>query len=136
MHSSERVVYAYDYSAASGAISNPRVFWTLDASAEPDGFAVDVDGYIWQAVYGLGKVLRISPAGELVGEIALPTRNVTCCAFEGTTLWITTAREGDGEGFPESAEKGGALYKVDVGIGGVEKKKFRLDEAVRKTLGL
>lgn len=87
-------------------------------------------------MYGDGKVLKISPGGELVGEIALPTRNVTCCAFAGTTLWITTASEGDKEGFPESAKNGGALYKVDVGIGGVEKNKFKLDEAAKKTAGL
>jgi sugar lactone lactonase YvrE len=136
VHSPERVIYAYDYTASSGAIANPRVFWTLATSSEPDGFAIDVDGYIWQAVYGDGKVLRISPAGELVGEIVLPTRNVTCCAFEGTTLWITTAAEGDKEGFPESARKGGALYRVEVGIGGVEKNRFRLDEAARKVAGL
>jgi sugar lactone lactonase YvrE len=82
VHSTEGIIYAYDFEAATGAVSNPRVFWKLDTGSDPDGFAIDVEGYIWQAVYGDSKVIRISPEGETVGEIILPTRNVTCCAFE------------------------------------------------------
>ncbi|KFZ13615.1 hypothetical protein V502_06523 [Pseudogymnoascus sp. VKM F-4520 (FW-2644)] len=138
VHSTEATIYAYDFDAATGAISNPRVFWKLDTGSEPDGFAIDVEGYIWQAVYGDGKVLRISPEGKTVGEIILPTRNVTCCAFAGEDLWITTASESaeNAKMYPESARNGGALYKINVGIRGVEKHKFKLAEETRKTVGL
>ncbi|KFY01483.1 hypothetical protein V490_00893, partial [Pseudogymnoascus sp. VKM F-3557] len=138
VHSTEATIYAYDFDAATGAISNPRVFWKLGTGAEPDGFAIDVEGFIWQAVYGDGKVLRISPEGKTVGEIILPTRNVTCCAFVGEDLWITTASESaeNAKKYPESARNGGALYKINVGIQGLEKHKFRLAEDVRKTVGL
>ncbi|KAL5351686.1 rRNA-processing protein cgr1 [Pseudogymnoascus australis] len=135
VHSTEATIYAYDFDATTGAISNPRVFWKLDTGSEPDGFAIDVEGYIWQAVYGDGKVLRISPEGKTVGEIILPTRNVTCCAFAGEDLWITTASESaeNAKTYPESARNGGALYKINVGITGVEKHKFKLTEETRKT---
>ncbi|KFY45949.1 hypothetical protein V494_00706 [Pseudogymnoascus sp. VKM F-4513 (FW-928)] len=138
VHSTEATVYAYDFDAATGAISNPRVFWKLDTGSEPDGFAIDVKGYIWQAVYGDGKVLRISPEGKTVGEIILPTRNVTCCAFVGEDLFITTASESaeNAKLYPESAKNGGALYKINVGITGVEKHKFKLTEETRKAVAL
>ncbi|KFY32489.1 hypothetical protein V493_00149 [Pseudogymnoascus sp. VKM F-4281 (FW-2241)] len=128
VHSTEATIYAYDFDAATGSISYPRVFWKLDTGSEPDGFAIDVEGYIWQAVYGDGKVLRISPEGKTVGEIILPTRNVTCCAFVGEDLWITTASESaeNAKLYPESARNGGALYKINVGIAGVKKHKFSL----------
>ena len=136
VHSSEQTIYAYDFDASSGAISNPRIFWKLDSKSEPDGFAIDTDGNIWQAVYGGGNVLKISPDGKVVGEIVLPTRNVTCCAFAGTTLFITTAKDEDEKTHPESAKNSGALYKVDVGIGGVAKHEFKLTGEVKQALGL
>ena len=80
--------------------------------------------------------MKISPEGKVLGQVSLPTRNISCCAFAGTTLWITTAEEDDPEANPESAKYGGALYKVDVGVEGVAKNKFKMGENVRKSLGL
>lgn len=131
-------IWAYDYDAATGVIANPKALWKLETGSGPDGFAIDSEGYIWQAIYGDGKVLRISPEGKLVGEVILPTRNITCCAFAGEDLWITTASESPENAvlYPESARNGGALYKINVGITGVEKHKFKLSEEHRKTAGL
>lgn len=88
-------------------------------------------GYIWQCIYGQGKVLRIATSGEnagkIVGEISLPTRYVTCPTFIGNELWITSAVEEDPEKHPESARYGGGLFKIDVGIGGFPRHKFKMD---------
>jgi sugar lactone lactonase YvrE len=125
-HSTERIIYAYDYEASTGAITNKRAFYTHDGPGEPDGFKIDVEGNLWQAVYGEACVLRISPEGKLIGKINLPTRNVTCPAFVGEDLFITTAAEEDAENHPESAKHGGGLFKVHVGIKGVGEHAFKL----------
>jgi sugar lactone lactonase YvrE len=121
-------IYAYDFDSSSGAISKRRVL--LDLKNEtyfPDGHAMDVQGNIWQACYGGSRVIRISPQGEVTGIVHLPTRNATCPVFVGTELFITSAKEDDPDKHPESAKNGGNLFKVEVGIKGMPKHKFRLD---------
>lgn len=119
-------VWAYDYEEASGDISNKRVFFELKGEGNPDGHAIDVHGNIWHALYGGGKVIRISPQGDITGEILLPTRNITCPVFAGTELFITTAKEDEPEKYPESAKYAGNLFRVDVGVRGPTRHKARL----------
>lgn len=126
-HSTEKRIIAFDYDALTGDISNERVFWQYDGPGDPDGFVLDTEGHIWQAVYGDSKVLRISPEGKIVGEITYPTRAISCPVFVGTELWVTTAAEED-EMEVESTRYGGSIFKVDVGIGGAKETKFKLDK--------
>ncbi|GAB1320510.1 rRNA-processing protein cgr1 [Madurella fahalii] len=124
-HSTARMVFAWDFAAEDGSLSNERVFYRHDGPGEPDGFRVDVDGNLWHAVYGEGRVLKISPEGRLVGEIILPTRNITCVEFVGEELFITTAGDDEGEG--ESKRLGGGVWRVNVGVRGTERFRFRLE---------
>lgn len=123
-HSSGRTVYAYDYSPSDGSVSNHRVFYRHEGPGEPDGHRIDKDGNMWHAVYGESRVLKLSPEGKLIGQINLPTKNITCCEFVGTELYITTANDDEGEG--RSKELGGALFRVDVGTTGLKAFKFKL----------
>ncbi|TVY79293.1 Regucalcin [Fusarium oxysporum f. sp. cubense] len=124
-HSNAREIYAFDFDTESGEISNKRVFYNHDGSGEPDGFRVDVDGFLWQAVYGEGRVIRIDPnTTKIVGEVKVPTNNTTCVHFVGTELVITTAEDDEGEG--SSRENGGHVFKVDVGIRGMRLNDFKL----------
>ena len=119
-------IFAFDFDAATGAISNRRVHFDLGEPLEPDGFAMDVEGCIWSAIYGGGKVVRISPEGTVIGQIDLPTRNPTCPAFVGTELFITSAKDDrDDERFPQSVRYGGRVFRVDVGVRGRSKNEFR-----------
>ncbi|KAI0834942.1 SMP-30/Gluconolaconase/LRE-like region-domain-containing protein [Hypoxylon sp. FL0890] len=129
-HSTERTIYAFDYHPETGDVSNERVFYVHDGSGEPDGFRVDVEGNLWQAVYGESCVLKISPQGKLVGEIRLPTKNITCTQFVGTELFITTAGMQEGEGTKEEVELSGALFRVDVGVKGLNPFLFKLSKVV------
>ena len=121
-------IYAFDFDASTGAISNRRVHFQLDEPKEPDGFAIDTEGNIWSAIYGGHRVVRISPQGQVIGEVKLPTRNVTCCAFIGTELFITTASDKANDELPGSELYGGKVYKVNVGIRGQPKNKFRFQK--------
>ena len=120
-HSTSRHILAFDYSSTTGDISNEREFYKHEGKGEPDGFKIDVEGNIWQAVYGESRVLKISPEGKLVGEVTYPTKCITCPVFVGTELWTTSADDGE-------TEFGGGVFRVDVGIKGVEPFRFKLDD--------
>jgi sugar lactone lactonase YvrE len=72
-------LFKYDFDAETGAISNKRVFWKAVEGTGPDGHVRDQNDNIWTAVWGAWKVVCLSPAGEVIAEIALPTRCVTVC---------------------------------------------------------
>jgi sugar lactone lactonase YvrE len=68
---------------------------------------------------------RSPPEGKLVGQIKLPTRNITCVEFVGTDLFITTARDDDDEGEGDSKLHGGGLFRVDVGTTGLPPNNYK-----------
>lgn len=123
-HSTPQQVIAFDYDTDTGDVTNKRVFYQHDGTGDPDGFRVDVEGNIWHAVYGESRVLKISPGGKLIGQINLPTRNITCVQFAGTELIITTAADDSVD--ETSKALGGAVFRVDVGVGGLELFDFKL----------
>ncbi|ERT01522.1 hypothetical protein HMPREF1624_02773 [Sporothrix schenckii ATCC 58251] len=127
-HTPDQAVYAFDYDPDSGDVSNERVVYKHNGTGSPDGFRVDVEGNIWHAFYGSGQVLKISPKdGSVIGEIRLPTNNITCTQFVGTELYITTAADEDAEGGETSKKYGGGLFRVDVGVEGLPLFKFKLN---------
>ena len=117
-HSKSHEIFALDYDSTTGAVSNKRLFYRHPTSGEPDGFRIDVDGNLWTAVYGDSTVLKLSPAGQVIGQISLPTRNITCVQFVGSELVITSA--GDDSGDETSRQNGGALFRLDVGTTGLD----------------
>jgi sugar lactone lactonase YvrE len=88
-------VDAFDYDAASGAISNRRRAVTIEEGAgQPDGLAVDEDGYLWIALWEGWGVRRYSTDGTLIGIVEIPVARVTKPAFGGAALdelYVTTA---------------------------------------------
>jgi sugar lactone lactonase YvrE len=94
----------YDFDAASGMPTNGRnlVVFASDKNAadyggRPDGGAVDAEGNYWIAMFEGGRLLKLSPEGELLREIPLPVRCPTAVAFGGAdlrTLYITSASHG------------------------------------------
>lgn len=127
--SGKRSIFAFDFDAPTGAISNRRSFWAateagLPDGVNPDGLAIDEQDCLWTALWRGFKVLRLSPDGLAIGEVCLPTAYVTCPAFAGTELVITTARDPTVE--EEGIKRGGDVYLVDVGVRGAPKHNFKL----------
>lgn len=91
-------VTAFDLDIDAGALSRPRLFASFeDVKGKPDGAAVDVEGAYWCALYGGGRVARLSPDGEVLGEVLLPVSQPTMCAFgaeDDGALYVTTAAKG------------------------------------------
>jgi L-arabinonolactonase len=95
--SGTKTIYAYDFEAESGAISNRRIFTQVPHEGQegfPDGLAVDEEGCIWSARWGGWKVVRYTPDGKIEREIPMPVEFPTSCAFGGPDLrdlYITSA---------------------------------------------
>lgn len=95
--SEARTIYAYDFDAPSGSISNRRIFARIpDQPGEgfPDGLAIDQEGCIWSARWGGWKVVRYRPDGSIDREVPMPVQFPTSCAFGGQRLdeiYITSA---------------------------------------------
>lgn len=117
-------IWKYKFDGNTGNITDRQVFYTVEKDV-PDGCCMDVDGCLWVAQYGGGKVVRVNPEGNKIGEVNLPTRMITCPAFAGTEMFITSAKEEEPDNYPESAEFGGSLFKVDVGVEGLPVRKFK-----------
>ncbi|CZR59192.1 related to senescence marker protein 30 [Phialocephala subalpina] len=127
VHSTEKKIFAFDYNPSTGDLSNERVWWEHDGSGDPDGFKMDAEGNIWQAIYGESRVLKIvneNGKGVVRGEIRYPTSAITCPVFVGTELWVTTADDKKGKLYA------GAVFKVDIGVKGLKDFKFKLDKKV------
>jgi sugar lactone lactonase YvrE len=123
-----RNIYAFDYDLATGGISSQRVFYhEADPDGQPDGQALDEFGYLWSAIFGLGKVVRLSPAGEVVATVELPTRCVTCPVFVDDWVYVTSAEEEEPERFPDSRKYQGALFRCRVGVRGCDVRSFRME---------
>jgi sugar lactone lactonase YvrE len=118
-----RLVRAFDFDPDAGAIVNPRalVQFTED-EGEPDGAAMDVEGYYWCALYGGSRIVRVAPDGRVDREIRLPVSQPTMCAFGGAdldVLYITSASNGlDAEARRREPAAGG-LFRCRPGVRGV-----------------
>ena len=121
----------FDFDDATGDISNRRVFWkSPEQGCVPDGHCMDEEGYIWAAIFGGSKVVRISPSGKVVAEILLPTRCVTCPCFVGADLYITTAAEEEPGKYPESAKLAGSLFRCSVGVKGARRYRYTFAQGI------
>jgi len=111
----DRTTFAFDL-AVDGELSNKRVFrvWR-DVSGNPDGMTTDAAGFLWLAFWGGGCVRRVSPAGQIVAEHAVPATNVTSMAFGGRDLdrmFLTSAAQELDAAETAVQPLAGALFEV------------------------
>lgn len=126
--SPRRVIYAYDYDAATGRIENRRNFiYTPGEKSMPDGLTVDSEGCIWSCYWGGWKVIRYDPAGKVEREVYVNAANVTSCAFGGPDLdelFITTAWTGLTNEERRQQSQAGDLFHLKTGVKGIPSHKF------------
>lgn len=127
--STPAVIYAYDFDAATGSISNRRVF--VDSSNRvgvPDGLTVDQAGDVWSARWEASCIERYDPSGQLVQTIPVPALCPTSVAFGGDDLrdlYITSARAGLPEEKRHLSSMDGDLFRVRVAVGGLPEPFFK-----------
>jgi len=118
-------IFVHDYDAASGTIANERPFFAGFDRGAPDGSAIDSAGFLWNARYGGGCVVRVSPDGEVDRIVEMPVEKVTTCTFGGPdlkTLYITTAAGGDGA----EPRHAGGLFALAVDVPGQPENAFNI----------
>ena len=97
---------AWDWDAQANRLDNRRVLRQFEVKpagwqpgqpgygGRPDGAAVDSEGNYWCAMFEGARLLQLSPAGEVLREMALPVRCPTMPCFGGDdlrTLYVTSA---------------------------------------------
>jgi len=117
-----RKIYAFDYGER---LTNRRLVWTMPAALPggPDGANVDAEGFLWVALSGAGRVVRINPlTGAVDVVVHLPVSSPTSVTFGGEhldELFITTR-----------GPDGGGLYRVKMpfGIVGLPEPEFKVND--------
>lgn len=116
---------------AAGTLGERQVFVDHTAARDrPDGACVDSEGYVWNAIFAGGRVVRYAPDGRVDRVIALPVSNPTCVCFGGPdlrTLYITTAQRFLTRRQLREEPWAGSLLAIDVGVPGLPERRFGRD---------
>ena len=128
----QRKIFAYDYDAVSGTVSNERLFATVPPElGMPDGATVDADNGYWSALPAGpngGAIARFTPDGRLDHVIRLPVSIGTMPAFGGpdmSTLYVTTGRLEALVG-QQVTERSGNLFAIETRYRGLPEVKYRI----------
>lgn len=121
-HPSIASIWKFDFDVETGMPSNKQLLATdKKLGGRPDGAAVDTDGCYWIAASDAGKILRLTPEGDIDAVVNVPTRNVTNICFGGSslsTLFITSQIHK----FPN--ETAGNIFAIDTPWQGIEETRF------------
>lgn len=121
-------IMAYEFDLATGQLGRSRLVkqfspdkTSSNYGGRPDGAAVDCEDAYWCAMYEGGRLLRLSPTGEILQEVSLPVRCPTMIAFGGEdmrTLFITTARNNRSVAELEDYPLSGCVLMLHVDVAG------------------
>ncbi len=120
-------IVAQECDPDSGELGSRRVFSTLEGYGFPDGSTVDAEGFLWNARWEGGCVIRFDPDGEVDMVLNVPVSRVTCCAFGGPdldTLYITTAKIGLSPQERDGQPQAGGLFAARPGPRGIAPTRF------------
>ena len=121
-------IFAYEFDLATGNIAGSRLLKKFSTDklnnygGRPDGATVDSKGAYWCAMYEGGRILRLSPTGEVLNEITLPVRCPTMMAFGGDdlrTLYITTVSKNRPAAELEQYPLSGCVLSIRVDVPGL-----------------
>jgi sugar lactone lactonase YvrE len=99
-----------------------------------DGISLDVEGNLWITGFNSQDILRVSPAGDILDRLTVPSGTVTNLRFAGDggrDLYVTTVPEGAGDelaaGRPPT-EPNSIVYRAPSPVAGcpVGTARFRL----------
>ena len=111
-------IVAYAFDPATGAVANRRDWAHFGPEGVPDGVAVDVEGSVWCALWGGGRVVRLAPDGRVIRQERLPATHPTSCTFVGPglqTLAVTSAARSS----ERAGRHGGDVFLHDVAVPGL-----------------
>jgi L-arabinonolactonase len=89
-----RQISQYDYNPNTATFSKQKIFVSTRSGCYPDGSIVDAQGYLWNAQWASGTVVRYAADGSEDLVVNIPARQPTCVAFGGKNLnlmFVTSA---------------------------------------------
>jgi sugar lactone lactonase YvrE len=115
------VIYRYPVKS-DGGLGERRIWAEQHQRGEPDGSAMDAEGYVWNARWGGHCLIRFAPDGSVDRILELPVSHPTSCVFGGpdmTTLFVTSARPAT-----DALALDGAVLQIEIGIKGLASQRF------------
>jgi len=123
------MTWQFDLDVRKGSLGNRTVFVDhTQAKDRPDGACVDSEGYVWNAIFAGGRVVRYAPDGRVDAVVQVPVTNPTCVCLGGPamrTLFITTARKFLDRSRLRAEPLAGAVLAIDVSTPGLPESRFR-----------
>lgn len=122
------VIFAYDFDPDDGVVGARSVLIEGYARGLPDGSAIDADGCLWNARFGGGVVIRVTPDGHIDRKIEVPVTNPTSCAFAGADkrlLVVTSATFTLSTSQLEANPVEGSVLVAEADISGLPDYRFR-----------
>lgn len=121
-------IRAFDVDLAAGTLANGRIFHQFAfGNGRPDGAAVDAEGCYWSALWDGWRVVRLSPAGELLLTVELPVQRPTMIAFGGgdlKTAFVTSAGKNLTDEEREAQPHAGGVFTFRVDTPGLPQPVF------------
>lgn len=127
-------IRAYPFDLAAALLGDARIVkqFSTDKNnhygGRPDGATVDSEGAYWCAMYEGGRLLRLSPEGEILREVMLPVRCPTMMAFgddDLRTLYITTVSHKRPAAELEQYPLSGCVLRLRVDVPGLPEHLYR-----------
>ncbi len=115
-------ITAHPYDPSTGTMSPGVAFVRTVAPRFPDGSTIDAEGYLWNAQFNGGRLVRYAPDGSIARTVTLPIGRPTSCGFGGpdlATLYVTTTRQGMSEEEQQQNRLAGALLAFEPGVPGL-----------------
>jgi sugar lactone lactonase YvrE len=123
-----RTISVHELSEPEGILGSPRIFARTPDGAYPDGAAVDVDGCVWSAHWGAGRIVRYTPEGRIDRTLEVPASQPTCVCFGGPDLdilCVTSAREGLDKSTLQAEPNAGDVFLYRAGVQGLPESEYR-----------
>jgi xylono-1,5-lactonase len=95
-----------------GSTATNRRAWSLGPRSHPDGIAIDETGAVWVADHGAGRVVRITPDGQVDSTIAVPAKYITSLCFDGTDLIVVSANN------DQDPARRGSIFRTTLAVRG------------------
>jgi sugar lactone lactonase YvrE len=122
-------VWMWDFELETGVIRNRRVFVEIPRSeGVPDGATVDMEGFVWIAIWDGWRVTRYDPQGRAKDSINLPVKRPTCPMFGGpelNTIYVTSASIGLSDQELKEQPLAGGLFAFKADVPGLPERRFK-----------
>jgi len=127
--SKTKTIRKFPFETVTGSIGHKQVFAQTVPTESPDGSIIDSEGCLWNAHWGGGRVVRYSPQGDVLAELALPVTQPTCLCFGGPDLdllFVTTAKENLDDAALAQQPEAGHVFVYRTPFKGLPESRYRL----------